>query len=146
MLDIFNQDPFAMVSLTDSINLLPFVPNRIGAMGLFSEKNPTTSTVFMERKGNVISLLSTKTKGAGDANKKPANRRDIIPFMIPHIPYIDDLNATDLSGLRAFDSETQLVTASQLMNDKLSGMRQDHEVTHEYFRLGAIKGILLDGD
>lgn len=146
MLDVFNRDPFTMASLTEAVNILPYVPNRIGAMGLFKEKNPTTSTVFLERRGNTVSLLTTRPKGGNDANKKPANRRDIIPLMIPHIPYVDDLLASDLSGLRAFDTEQQVVTASQMLNEKLSGMRQDHEVTHEYFRLGAIKGVILDGD
>jgi hypothetical protein len=146
MLQIFEQDPFQMASLTEAINILPYVPNRIGAMGLFAERNPTTHTVFLERKGNVISLLTTKPRGSGETNKKPANSRDVLPIMIPHVPYVEDLLASDLSGLRGFDTETQTVTASEMLNDKLSGMRQDHEVTHEYFRLGAIKGRVLDGD
>lgn len=146
MLEIFLQDPFKMASLTEAINITPYVPNRIGSMGLFAEKNPTTHTVFLERRGAVISLLTTKPRGSGETNKKPANMRDVLPILIPHVPYEDDLLASDLSGLRGFDTETQLITASEMLNDKLSGMRQDHEVTHEYFRLGAIKGKVLDGD
>lgn len=146
MLEIFTQDPFTMASLTESINILPYVPNRIGRMGLFAEKNPTVHTVFLERKGDVISLLQTKTRGSGETNKRPANKRDILPIMIPHVPHEDDLLASDLSGLRGFDEEVQVVTAAEMLNEKLSGMRQNHEVTHEYFRLGAIKGRILDGD
>lgn len=146
MLDIFNEDPFTVHNLTEAVNILPYVPSRIGAMGLFKTYNPTTNTVFMERRGEVISLLQTKVRGSGDTQKKPRGRSDMIPFMIPHIPYTDDLWASDLSGLREFDTETQVKTASSLLNEKLEGMRQDHEVTHEHLRLGALKGIVMDGD
>lgn len=146
MLDIFNQDPFTMASLTEAINITPYIPSRIGKMGLFAEKNPTAHTVFLERKGTTISLLTTKPRGSGEVTKKAADSRDVLPIMIPHVPHGDDLLASDLSGLRAFDTETQVVTLSEMLNEKLSGMRQNHEVTHEYFRLGAIKGRIMDGD
>lgn len=146
MLDIFNADPFTSHSLTDAINVLPYTPQRIGAMGLFTTKNPTTHVVFLERKGNIISLIPTKPRGSGETTKHPRARRDLVPLVLPHVPYTDDLLAAELSGLREFDTETQIVTASSMLNEILESMRQDHEATHEYFRIGAIKGIVLDAD
>ena len=37
-LDIFSSSAFSMVSLTDAINKMPYVPGRIGQLGLFREQ------------------------------------------------------------------------------------------------------------
>jgi Phage major capsid protein E len=36
-LDIFSSSAFTMVALTDAINKMPYVPGRIGQLGLFRE-------------------------------------------------------------------------------------------------------------
>lgn len=146
MLDIFNDDAFTSHALTEAINLVPFQPKRIGAMGLFETKNPRTNTVLIERKGDVLTLLETKPRGSGETNKKPATRRDLRPVLIPHIPHDDAVLAADLSGIREFGTEDALEQVTSVVNDKLEGLRRNHEITHEYHRLGAIKGVIVDGD
>ena len=37
-LDIFSSSAFSMVALTDAINKMPYVPGRIGQLGLFREQ------------------------------------------------------------------------------------------------------------
>ena len=146
MLDIFNNDAFSVNSLTEAINIVPFVPKRIGAMGLFETKNPRTTIAYIERRGDIVSLLPTKTRGAGETTKRPARSRDLIPIAIPHVPYDDAVLAADVSGIREFDTENQLRMVSGEVTSRLADMRQDHEVTHEYFRIGAIKGVVKDSD
>ncbi len=146
MLDIFNDDAFSVISLTEAINTVPYVPRRIGAMGLFETKHPTSYTVAVERKGETISLIPTKPRRSGETTKKPADRRDLIPFYVPYIPFDDALEAEDLSGIRHYGSEQQLVSASELMTEKLTGLRRSHEATHEYWRVNAIQGRLIDAD
>lgn len=146
MLDIFNDDAFSLRSLTEAINVLPYVPKRIGSMGLFKEVKQRTTTAYIERKGNIVSLLPTKPRGSGQTTKRKAGRRDLIPIAIPYIPHDDDILAEDVSGIREFNTEEQMEVASAMMNDHLSEMRANHEVTHEYMRLGAVKGVILDSD
>ena len=43
IVDIFNNDAFSIVSLTDAINSLPFKPGRIGKMGLFAPRHIETT-------------------------------------------------------------------------------------------------------
>ncbi len=38
MLDVFKADAFSTASLTAAIDMLPFKPARLGAMGLFQRK------------------------------------------------------------------------------------------------------------
>lgn len=146
MLDIFNDDAFTNVSLTDGINIAPFVPSRIGGMGIFDVSNPTTHTVLLERKGNVVSLIPSKRRGSGETTKRPATSRDLRPVLLPHIPYDDEVLASDLSGVRQFDTPDAVETVSTVVNEKLIGLRQDHETTQEWLRIGAVKGIVIDGD
>jgi hypothetical protein len=54
--------------------------------------------------------------------------------------------ASDLSGVREFDTEDQVEAAAAVVNEKLEGLRADHELTQEWLRIGALKGIIIDGD
>ena len=55
-LDIFKDDAFSMQSLTKAINEQPYVPGRIGALGLFSEEGVNTTSVSVEKLGETLSL------------------------------------------------------------------------------------------
>ena len=146
MLDIFRNNAFSRFSLTESINLIPFAPKRLGAMGLFETKNPTTNVVGLERKGGIISLIPFKQRGSGETTKRPATPRDMIPIYIPHVPYDDAVLAADVDGIRDFDSEDGVRAVSSLINEKMTGMRADHEATHEWHRINALKGLVIDPD
>lgn len=146
MLDIFNDNAFSTHALTEAINLLPYRLRRLGAMGLFQVKPARTNTVIIERKGNRLAILESKPRGSGETNKSPATRRDIVPILIPYIPLDDAVLASDVSGVRAFGEENALEAVSQITNEKLQHLRELHETTHEWHRIGAIKGQILDGD
>ncbi len=145
ILDVFNTNPFGVVSLTEALNLLPFAPSRIGQMGLFKRKGQTQPTLLLEELAGIISLLPFAPRGAPGAYGKKA-KRTMRTLSIPHIPHNDTLLATDVEGVRAFGSESTLETVSGLVNDRLAQMRQNHEVTLEHQRAGAIQGIVRDAD
>lgn len=144
--NIFEDDAFSNVSLTDSMEIVPYTPRVVGNMGLFSVKNPTTHTIFIERKGDKLTILETKPRGSGETTKRPSTRRDLIPFMLPYIPFDDAVTAADVAGYRAFGTEDQLELISDKVNEKLTGLKNGHELTWEWHRIGALKGIILDGD
>lgn len=145
LLDVFNDDAFGLVELTDSMQSMPFAPARIGAMGLFSDKPVTTKSIAIEEKDGQLSLLSTKPRGtAGEATQRSSRRART--FSIPHIPHDDALLADELSNVRAFGSETLQEVFSQVLAEKLGDMRQNFEATWEYHRMGALKGHILDAD
>lgn len=145
LLDIFAGDAFSCMSLTKAINRMPFKPSRIGAMGLFETKGITTNVAVVEEKDNVLSLLPT-VPWTGIPTLAANGDRHAINFNVPHIPLDDTVRAADVVNVRAFGSETELETIAQRVNDKIASMRQSHELTLEYHRLGAIKGNVLDSD
>lgn len=145
VLDVFSDDVFGTLSLTTAIEKLPYMPNRIGQMGLFQESGvPHTSIMIEEREGK-LSLLQTGTRGVRN-QQAPTQKRKARTFAIPHIPYSDQVLADDVQGVRQFGSENQLESIAKTVNDKMAFMKQDHEATWEWHRLGAIKGIVLDAD
>jgi hypothetical protein len=145
MLDIFNNDAFSMVSLTASINKMPYVPRRIGEMGLFRAEGVTTTIVAIQMKDGTLELIQSKPRG-GPADVLGPVRPNVRPFVIPHLPKDSTVIADSVQGVRSFGSENQLESVQAVVNERLRLLRQQHEVTHERHRAGAIQGIVLDAD
>lgn len=145
MLDIFRDDMFGVVSLTNSINKLPYVPQRIGAMGLFGTKGVPHTTIVIEERHGKLSIIPTSARG-GPGHMLGGTARRGKAVAIPHIKQVGAVMADDVQGVRAFDSEDATETVAQVVNDKLAEMRQNIEVTHEWHRIGALKGVVLDAD
>jgi len=145
MIDAFNTDTFGTVSLTNSINKLPFKPSRIGQLGLFQSKPIPTTTAVIEEKAGHLALLDTKRRGE-PATVGKAIKRTTRSFVVPHIPHEDTITAESIQNIRSFGSETDLQTVAQMVNERMTEMKQSHEATLEFHRLGALKGIVLDAD
>lgn len=146
MLDIFNSKAFSMASLTTAINKLPYVPGRLGQKGIFKHVGVTTTIVAIEYSKGKITLIPSKTRGSGSTTKGVSAHRDLIPFVIPHLPYDDEVLADSVQGVRAFGEESALETVTGRVNEKMAHLRQSHEITHEYHRIGALQGHIKDAD
>lgn len=144
-MDIFNDDAFSVVSLTKAIEDTPFVPGRVGQLGIFSEEGVSTTAVYIEKVGSTVSLVPAASRGS--SGKPMVNdKRQTIPFAATHLPLRASILADEVQNLRAFGSESEVETAQRLMNRKLAKMRRDLDTTIEYQRIGAIKGSILDSD
>ena len=145
VLDVFASDAFSVRTLTQAINKLPYKPARIGQMGLFGTQGIATTTAMVEEKEGLLALLPTKLRGEpGSTGKGP--KRKVRALAVPHIPHTDTIMADDVQNVRAFGSDSQLESIVTVVNDRLTLMRQNHEATEEYHRMGAIHGVVLDAD
>jgi len=145
MLNPFGTDAFNMVSLTGAINILPNRYGKIGNLGLFSDKPVTTRSVVVEERNGVLCLLPSLPVGSpGTVGVHP--KRTVRSFTVPHIPHDDVILPSDFQGVRAFGSETEMQTLDRLVNDRLQLMKDKHAITLEWLRMGALKGIIYDGD
>lgn len=145
MLDIFNDDAYGVVSLTAAIDKLPYKPGRIGRMGLYQESGVNTLDVAIEERHGKLSLLNTAARGTAGQTSSRRSRK-LRSFRVPHIPHDDAVMADEVQGVRAFGSENATEGVAALVNEKMGMMKQDHEVTWEYHRVGGLKGIVLDSD
>src|SRR5919106_683117 len=53
-LDIFSSSAFSMVALTDAINKMPYVPGRIGQLGLFREQGVSTTVPHVALEDTIL--------------------------------------------------------------------------------------------
>lgn len=146
ILDVFNGSAYNTIELTTAIQKLPYVPGRLGQLGLFKTQGVSTTSVAIERKKGNIGLIPTKSRGGGGTTKKHAEKRDIRSFQLNYMPYDDELLADDLQGVRAFGTADVMESVNTKLSEKLEGLKRDHEVTHEYHRIGAIQGSMKDAD
>lgn len=145
ILDIFRKDTFNVVSLTAAINKLPYMPTRISDMGLFQEKGINTTMAAVEERDGKLGLLTSQARGVM-ANVNTIGLRKVRAFAVPHIPINEAVMADQVQNLRAFGSADQTQTVATAINERLQSMKNYIDTTKEYYRVGSLQGILLDGD
>lgn len=144
-MDVFNTNAFSMQQLTASLLDQPHIPLRLGQMGIFSSAGVRTLKVSVERKGNTLELVQTTARGGpGQANKK--DLRDILDIPTARLAMDDAVEADTVQNIRAFGSESELQTLVAEVNERNMRMSRNIDITEEYHRICALKGIILDAD
>src|ERR671918_542477 len=144
-LDVFSGSAFSMVALTDAINKMPYVPGRIGQLGLFREQGVSTTSVMIEEREGSLNLVETTARGA-PAVQNTTNKRKARSLVVPHIALEDTILADEVQNVRAFGSESMLEGVQAVVNQRMSEMATKMDATLEHLRIGAIKGQILDAD
>lgn len=145
MLDIFNEDAFSVTRLTDAINDISFVPGRIGQMGLFETDSVDTTSIAIEKKGDILILVPPTPRG-GPGTTVDKEKRDLRSLIIPHFEINDAVMAEEVQNVRAFGREQALMTVMQKVGQRLRTHQNSHSATEEFARIGAIKGIVTYAD
>lgn len=146
MLDVYADDlAFGVTQLTKAINLVPYQPTRIQRLGWFGGEGISTTSVLIEMQNEVFKLVPNRPRGA-PGTPKNLERRNVRPFMTTHLPQVVALMADEVQNLRAFGSQTDTELATARLNKKLVAARRDLDLTIEYQRMGALKGVVLDAD
>jgi Phage major capsid protein E len=144
-LDIFNGDAFSVVSLTDAINNIKYIPGRIGQLGIFNESSINTTVAMVEQQDGILKLISPSPRG-GPGHTLPKGARSVLPILVPHFEINDSVMAEEVQNVRAFGSETALESLQSKIAERLAIASQSMEATHEYSRIGAVKGVVTYAD
>jgi len=145
-MNIFDNDAFSLLSMTQAVEKMPTVPSFLGSLGLFGNgEGVATDTVTVERKDMVLTPIRTSQRGTAPAMGTTEKAR-LRSFVIPRVAKADQVFAREIANVRAFGTESELQTAAQLIAQKQAKLLAEHETTMELHRLGAIRGILLDTD
>lgn len=145
-LDVFNQDAFGVISLSDSVNNLPFIPGRCGQVLNWNERGITTTSVMIESVDGTLKLLNPTPRG-GPGETKAKDKRIARSLIVPHYQHDDFINADEVQNIRAFGSETEVQSVMSLVNQRQTeAVQLVLDPTLELQRLGAVKGIILNAD
>jgi len=145
ILDVFSSDAFSFVTLTDSINKLPFVPGRLGALGLFTEAPVPTTSIALEEQAGILTLVNpTPRGGPGETRPKPLRRARVLK--VPHYQLDDNVLAEEVQNVREFGPQMQPRSVETYLSGRMEMFTAQLDVTTEFQRVGAIKGLIVDRD
>lgn len=144
-LDIFNDDAFSLQSLTAAISETPYVPGRLGALGLFDNEGINTTSLSIEKDGATLALVPAADRGAPGV-QVGGDVRKMVPFNTLHLPQSSTIMADEIQNLRAFGSESEVEAVANYVAKRQAKHRQQLDATHEHLKIGAVKGILMDSD
>lgn len=144
-LDVFKADAFKFHTLTKAISDIPFLPTKIGDLGIFQQEPISTTSIDIERDSETGALVPAKPRGAPGTPVVP-NRRTMLTLKSVHLPATLSVMADEVQNLRAFGGDSEEQTLQAWLLRKMAIARRRIDVTLEYHRIGALKGIVLDAD
>lgn len=144
-ISIFEDEAFSVPNLVATINEEHPVPGQIAALGLYSEEGSLTVTQQIEKDGDVLALVPAAPRSA-PGHVVIGSKRELIPFNAVHLPQQFTILADEIQGIRAYGSRTELQGVQDVVNARIEKARKQLELTHEFQRVGGIKGLIVDAD
>jgi hypothetical protein len=143
----YDYSAFSLLEMTEAINRLPYnIYSLTGDLNIFgAEMSVRTRLIEIEERGGTLNLLPSVPPGAPPTLNHSAKRK-VKAFSIPRIPLDDVVLPDDVAGLRGFDTVDQFESVAGKVTEKLVEMKAKMDITREWLRMGALKGILYDGD
>jgi len=145
-MDVFNSDAFSATSLSTAVEKIDYVPGFLGTIpGLFEPDPVRSDAIWIEERSTGAVILPTSPRGApphqvsGDIRKARA-------FQTVRVADASRINASELLGIRAFGSETELKTVQEEVARRQFKMKQNMDLTWENLRMGAVLGAVYDAD
>ena len=150
ILDIVNQDPFSLISMTDGVNKIDHQPNHLGRLGIFTLSPVRSAIIALDVKSTGIRLVQTSQRGEPVESRDKRNKAQFKHFSTGRLALKDRINATDVAYLREYDTADQPkqlaseITERQAGDQGTGGLMGDIDATKEFQRLGALRGKLYD--
>ncbi len=144
-MNIFANDAFRAIELSEAVREIPNQWGRIGEMGLFSAKSVRGTTFSIESKGGVLQLVQSSTRGTSLPGAARGKRK-MRPFDTLRFGLKSRITADDVDGIRAFGTESELKQVAGEVAERQMELRGSIDVTREYLRAGALQGKVLDAD
>lgn len=138
--------PYTHVALTETIN------EAENQFGMLEERNiapeePIMSTVVeLTIDGDELYVLATSERG-GPAQPNGERRGQKIYLEVPHITDLSVIKPEDLQNMVSLTQQPHApMTFEEALDRRIARDRAKHDLTLEYFRVGALKGQIYDGD
>lgn len=146
IINIFSDDAFSQVSLTEGFNEVPFIPSLLNQQGIFRSVGIDTRTAAFEKSTRTRRVLNTVARNAPPPLLKD-DKRKMYYVETQCIAIADKLQATELSGVRYMGATEAMETAQRKTAEKLLGIRENLQLTYEYAMLNVVTtGKWLDAD
>jgi hypothetical protein len=143
--DAFLNREWSAAELTEAMNIIPNNYGLVTQLGIFPEPVALGTTyVSIERQNWSLNLLPMTTRGA-PGTRGSVGKRDRITFEIPQVTHEDAVTVADIQNLAYFNRMMPKMVEDKV-NEKLVTMAMKHQITHEWYRVNALQGKILDAD
>ncbi len=149
--DIFSGQPFNTVTLTGIINNTPYTPNFLGSIGLYAADGVRTTSIAIGERNGALQVVGTSPRGS-EPEQIDHPVTALRTATAVHIQLEAQVSADEVQSVLASAGDGALAefqTPEALINERMEGpfgLRARIELTHEYHRLGGIRGVVLDKD
>ncbi len=99
----------------------------------------------IEKDGDTLALVPAGERGTSGL-VVAGSKRHMIPFNTVHLPQRFTIKADEIQGIRAFGTRSELQAVQDVVNKRLAKARRQLDATHEFQRMGALNGQVLDAD
>lgn len=150
IIDIFSGNAFSAVTLTAQVNNVPFTPNFLGSLGLYAYDGVRTVDIAVGEKNGQLTIIKSSPRGA-PPEQQPKPKGTVRKATAVRLAREAEVAADEVQGVLSNSDPAlaELQTPAALIQERLEGpfgLRAAMELTHEYHRLGGIKGVVLDAD
>jgi len=146
--DVFSDDAFGFVSLTEGVQNLPYTESMLGNMGLFSamEEGIETDVVVIDEADGQLQILADRPRGTPPERMYKDSKKKSRAIKVPHLQFEDRIAAASLLGKRAFGQNVLESVAGKINGTFQNMLNTVVAPTQEVHRLNALRGVLLDSD
>lgn len=145
VLDI-NTFPFTATQLSESVNRIPNSYGLLNALNLFPSMGSISTIIEVTIEDGSIRVLPAKERGSAATPGDRGNRKSIF-IQAPHFPSFDLITPRDLQNMWTIAGQSRtLRTLDDEMAKRLFTIRSKHSITREWIRMGALKGLITDGN
>lgn len=146
MFDLEANWPFTARHLTQTVNEIPNQYGYLEELGYAPGEGVASTVVEIARQGDDIVVLPEVERG-GPSSTMGAPKEDGVFLRIPSFPQDHVITPKDVQDwVKKANREIKPVSLEDSLAKRMETMRYRHDLTLEYQRVGAMKGILMDGN
>lgn len=137
--------PYTPIDLTMQVDRVPNQYGRLQALNLMPGEGVSTTIVEVTNREGHITILSTEERD-GEVPLGKSDDEGSIFLKVPHIPHLERIKPADLQDRYEIVGGQRVVRGLDgAVARKLVLIRARHGITLEFLRMGALKGLIVDG-
>jgi hypothetical protein len=146
-MDVFKQDAFSATSLSTAVDKIDYIPDQLSRIdGLFIPDPVRTTEIWIEERSTGAVVLPFSPRGA-PPHQTGGDKRKARPFSTLRYGDASRITASELIGIRAFGSETELKTVQSEVARRQKKIIDNTKLTKEYHLFNCVAfAKVLDAD
>ena len=147
VLDIFKNDAFNVITMSDALSEVKYKPGFLTAIGLFETTSVDTTRIGIEKdkEENLIIVPESPRGGVGKTIGKKG--RSMRYLDVPHFQVDDSIYAEEVQNVRAFGQEQAVETFQGRIANRAVEVKNSFALTEEWHKMSVVvNGQMLDAD